>query len=316
MTKVLAEISGLRSDTYVKNTRETKIMKNDSTSDQVINTTATDICDVLKNLSAGKHTIKINGKINNETLNAINKTLQDLNNPDTLINLDLSNVTCLTSIGNGAFCDCESLTSVIIPNSVTSIGNFAFFRCESLTSVTIPNSVISIGDKAFSVCESLIVFDVSANNKNYSSSDDGKILYNKDKTKLIAYPTATGDVTILDSVTSIGDDAFCGCDSLTSVTIPNSVTSIGTGAFWGCKSLTNVIIPDSVTSIGGWAFCDCESLTSVIIPNSVTSIGDNAFCYCDSLTSVIIPDSVTFHRRQCFLRLRKFNKCNNSKQRD
>ena len=293
MTKVLAEISGLRSDTYVKNTRETKIMKNDSTSDQVINTTATDICDVLKNLSAGKHTIKINGKINNETLNAINKTLQDLNNPDTLINLDLSNVTCLTSIGNGAFCDCESLTSV-----------------------TIPNSVISIGDKAFSVCESLIVFDVSANNKNYSSSDDGKILYNKDKTKLIAYPTATGDVTILDSVTSIGDDAFCGCDSLTSVTIPNSVTSIGTGAFWGCKSLTNVIIPDSVTSIGGWAFCDCESLTSVIIPNSVTSIGDNAFCYCDSLTSVIIPDSVTFHRRQCFLRLRKFNKCNNSKQRD
>ena len=58
-------------------------MKNDSTSDHVINATATDICDVLKNLSAGKHTIKINGKINNETLNAINETLQDLNNLDT-----------------------------------------------------------------------------------------------------------------------------------------------------------------------------------------------------------------------------------------
>ena len=267
-------------------------MKNDSTSDQVINTTATDICDVLKNLSAGKHTIKINGKINNETLNTINKTLQNLNNPDTLINLDLSNVTCLTSIGNGTFSYCESLTSVIIPNSVTSIGNFAFFRCESLTSVTIPNSVISIGDKAFCDCESLIVFDVSANNKNYSSSDDGKILYNKDKTKLIAYPTATGDVTILDSVTSIGNGAFFGCESLTNVTIPNSVTSIGTEAFWGCKSLTNVIIPNSVTSIGNFAFFRCKGLTSVTIPNSVTSIGYKAFGYCESLTSVTIPDSV------------------------
>ena len=245
-------------------------MKNDSTSDQVINTTATDICDVLKNLSAGKHTIKINGKINNETLNAINKTLQDLNNLDIMISLDLSDTTGLTSIEN-----------------------WAFSYCQSLTSATIPDSVNSIGDMAFSCCESLIVFDVSANNKNYSSSDDGKILYNKDKMKLIAYPTATGDVTILDSVTSIGDYAFCGCDSLTSVTIPNSVTSIGTGAFWGCKSLTNVIIPNSVTSIGDNAFGYCDSLTSVTIPDSVTSIGDWAFCGCKSLTNITIPDSVT-----------------------
>ena len=201
MTKVLAEISGLRSDTYVKNTRETKIMKNDSTSDQVINTTATDICDVLKNLSAGKHTIKINGKINNETLNAINKTLQDLNNLDIMISLDLSDTTGLTSIGDNAFGYCKSLTSVIIPNSVTEIG--------------------------------------------------------------------TG--------------AFCGCESLTSVTIPNSVTSIGYKAFSGCESLTSVTIPDSVTSIGDWAFCGCKSLTSVIIPDSVTSIGDEAFDKCTKL---------------------------------
>ena len=116
-------------------------MKNDSTSDQVINTTATDICDVLKNLSAGKHTIKINGKINNETLNAINETLQDLNNLDIMISLDLSDTTGLTSIGPGAFRGCKSLTNVIIPDSVTSIGNEAFWLCESLTSVTITDSV-------------------------------------------------------------------------------------------------------------------------------------------------------------------------------
>ena len=73
-------------------------MKNDSPSDHVINATATDICDVLKNLSADTHTIKINSEINNETLIAITEIVQNLNNLDTLINLDLSNATGLTSI--------------------------------------------------------------------------------------------------------------------------------------------------------------------------------------------------------------------------
>ena len=97
-------------------------------------------------------------------------------------------------------------------------------------------------------------------------------------------------VTIPNSVTSIGDYAFCGC-GLTSVTIPNSVTSIGDDAFCGCD-LTSVTIPNSVTSIGEYAFCGCD-LTSVTIPNSVASIGEYAFCGCD-LTSVTIPNSVTF----------------------
>ena len=90
------------------------------------------------------------------------------------------------------------------------------------------------------------------------------------------------------TVTSIGDSAFNGCTSLTSVTIPDSVTSIGVGAFNNCADLTSVTIPDSVTSIGYAAFSYCSGLISVTIPDSVTNIGSYAFESCENLTSVTI----------------------------
>ena len=93
-------------------------------------------------------------------------------------------------------------------------------------------------------------------------------------------------ITIPNSVTSIGDWAFCYCDSLTIITIPDSVTSIGYKAFENCNGLTSVVIPDSVTSIGDHAFLGCSGLTSITIPDSVTSIGIGAFTWCDSLADV------------------------------
>ena len=198
----------------------------------------------------------------------------------------------VTSIGNYAFQNCSSLISVTIPSGVTSIGDYAFENCSSLISVTIPNSVTSIGHLAFRGCSSLTDINVDPNNKYWCSVDG--VLFSKDMKTLVAYPRGrAGAYKCPDGVTFIGDDAFVGCSSLTSVTIPNSVTSIGKYAFWYCSSLTSVTIPNSVTSIGDYAFSCCSRLTSVTIPNSVTSIGSSVFHYCSSLTSVTIPNSVT-----------------------
>ena len=237
----------------------------------------------------------------------------------------------ITSIGDYAFRNCTSLTSVTIGNGVTSIGSRAFLDCTSLTSVYILDIAKWCG----------ISFESSSANPLYYAHNlylNGELV-----TELVIPDSVTniGDsvfegctnltsVVIPDSVTSIGSYAFLGCTTLTSVyildiakwcgisfesssanplyyahnlylngelvtelVVPNSVTNIGESAFYNCTSLTSVVIPDGVTSIGNYAFLDCTSLTSITIPDSVTSIGYEAFRDCTSLTSVVIPDSVT-----------------------
>jgi hypothetical protein len=189
----------------------------------------------------------------------------------------------ISYIGNSAFTNCSSLTSVTIPEGVTGIGSSAFSGCSGLTSITIPEGVTGIGSSAFAYCSGLT------------------------------------SITIPEGVTSIGSSAFYSCSGLTSVIIPESVTSIGNEAFYKCSGLHTIIvkqgnpkydsrddcnaiietntntllwgcntttIPESVTSISSSAFYGCSNLTTITIPKSVTSIDSYAFDGCDNLTTL------------------------------
>jgi hypothetical protein len=233
----------------------------------------------------------------------------------------------VTSVDFRAFYGCNNLTSVTIPDSVTSIEERVFQGCTSLKTInvtsgnnayssqdgvlynkgknmlhtypagkkgvfTIPDDVNSISGWAFNGCINLTTINVTSGNNRYSSQDG--VMYNKTKTVLHTYPAGKkGAFTIPNSVISIRDNAFSGCNNLTDITIPNIVTSIGIAAFEDCTSLKSITIPDTVTSIRRGAFEGCTSLKSITIPDTVTSIESFTFYGCSELTSITIPDSVT-----------------------
>ena len=210
----------------------------------------------------------------------------------------------VTNIGDSAFENCSSLTSINIPDGVTNIGDSAFENCSNLTSINIPEGVTSIGDSAFYDCLNLTSITIS---DSLTSID----------AYAFAGCSSLSCITIPNSVTSIGNSAFIGTKNLswqiipkniyktkitwglfagldmTGFQIPNTITSIGGEAFRYCSGLESITIPEGVTSIEDYTFYDCLSLTNIIIPNSVTSIGDRAFENCSSLTSITIPESVT-----------------------
>jgi len=221
----------------------------------------------------------------------------------------------------------KSVTDVVVESGVTYIGMSSFLNLHSLTTITISGSVTSIHVFAFGSCASLTSIDVAADNLNYSSLDG--VLFNKDKTDLIQYPSGKqGAYTIPNSVTSIAGIGFQNSTGLTSITIPNGLTSIQGYSFQGCVGLASInvvsdnpnyssvdgvlfnknntflicypvgrqgayTIPNGVTYIDYYAFDGCSGLTSINIPNTVEAIAPGAF-RSTSLISITIPNSVTY----------------------
>ena len=237
------------------------------------------LIDAEKNIS-GSYSIKKGTKVIADKAFASCTDLTRVTIPDSVVN-----------IGNESFSGCNGLTGAIISNGVASIGYRAFYGCDSLTGIAIPSSVAAIDAGAFADCALLNSINAAAASPFYSSVDG--VLFNKDKSQLVAYPAGKSGISysIPNSVIDIGGDAFNGCKGLIDISIPNCVTSIGDRAFSDCSSLTSITIPNSVTSIGYSAFEDCSSLTSVNIPDSVTSIGGYAFINC-GISSINLPSKL------------------------
>jgi hypothetical protein len=217
----------------------------------------------------------------------------------------LTNVTIpdtVTSIGESAFQNCTSLTNIIIPKNVTSIGGYTFEFCPFLMDVyfqgNAPSADLSVFSNGtgrdpatiyylpgttgwstnFAGCPTAIwnIFTYTTNADNTNTITITGFNQSPPPVNSVTIPSTINGLT----VTSIGDNAFLYCGSLTNVTIPGTVTSIGACAFFSCFNMTTITIPSSVTNIGDWAFSSCipeTNLTSVYFTGNAPSAGSGVF---------------------------------------
>ena len=181
-------------------------------------------------------------------------------------------------IGRGAFAGCSWLKKLRIPEGVRCIEQVTFWGCSSLISLELPASIELIEERIFQEdCTSLTDIQVSEDNPKYASENG--ILYNKDKTELLAYPLRKKELPKL----------------------PDSLKRIGSYAFADCENLTHIELPQGVESIGYWAFRCCEHLETVKLSENIERIGKDAFAFCSSLKQVYYPKDKTSWEKNVFV---------------
>ncbi len=185
---------------------------------------------------------------------------------------DLSR-TKLRTITYGAFDYCQSLTEVLLPETLQEIEQESFNYCHELKSLIIPDSVTAIGSSAFFGCEGLEEIQFPASLKTIGPS-------------AFASCASLDQVILPPKLTTISEKAFFYCNHLTAILIPDSVTTIGESAFSFCSSLEEIRIPARLSQIPHDCFRDCSGLKVVLIPGSVTKIATTAFDFCSSLEEV------------------------------
>lgn len=213
-------------------------------------------------------------------------------------------------IGYGAFAECKSIETLVIPDTIVAIGDYAFSQCSQLSEITIPDSVVALGQYSLAGCSSLTSVEIP----NGISAIPYATFFDCTNLTDVVIPEgvktiggmvfgncrALADIDFPTTLTSIGGNAFLNCTGLKSITVSEGVTSLGSGTFQGCLNLSEINLPNTLVGIGQSAFQDCISLESIVIPESVTGIGYAAFSGCSSLTDVNIPSQVTSIRNATF----------------
>ncbi len=202
----------------------------------------------------------------------------------------------LQIIGSEAFKNTAALNSITLPTHLRQIGDYAF-QNSGLLEVSIPASVSYLGTGAFAACHSLANIFVDDANTSYIDIDG--VVYNPDKTVILAYPAgnARTTYTIESTVTEIGNAAFYGSHKLTSVLLPDGLITVGEYGFYDCCNMQSYTLPETLTYIEAYAFAYNSNLGySISIPDKVYQISNYAFAYDYNLHSINFSANATLPR--------------------
>ncbi len=186
-----------------------------------------------------------------------------------------------------------AIKSMIIPDSVRGIDRYVFGHCTKLERLVLGKGVNELVRNFIYSCHSLQSIQVHAENQTFSSDANG-ILYNKDQTKLVFYPTGrVGEsLTVADGVQVIGVGAFEQCKKLKEITLPDSLTTIENEAFYNVNTLKKIHFGKNLTAVGAYAFAHCDGLENLAFPNGLKELGESIFFDCTALQEVYLPDTI------------------------